>query len=71
MVVLLSEVYEDASKVDVFFLHFLVMASALLSLPSTYKQLHGLEYFICSAHVAVDKVLVMNLQEPVVLLVLL
>ena len=69
MIVLLSKVCEDASKVDVFFLHFLVMAPTLLSLPSPYEQLHSLEYFVCSAHVAVDKVLVMNLQEPVVPLV--
>ena len=37
LVVLLAEVGEDASKVDVFFLHLLVVAAALLSLPRAYE----------------------------------
>ena len=71
VVVFLSEMNKNVGEVDVFFLHFLVVTSALLSLPGADEEFHGFEYFVGSTHVTVDKVLVVNFQEPVVSLVLL
>jgi hypothetical protein len=47
------------------------MAPALFGLPAANKYLHCLEYLIGSAHVAVDEVLVVDLQKPMIALVLL
>ena len=69
VIVLFSEVYENVGEVDVLFLHLLMMASALFGLPRTNKYLHCLENLIGSSHVTVDEVLVVNFQEPVILLV--
>ena len=61
-----SEVGKNVGKVVVLFLHFLVMTPALFCLASSNKYLHCLKYLVCPAHMAVDEVLVMDLQEPVV-----
>ena len=71
VVVLLAEVDENVGEVDVFFLHLLVVAPALLGLAGADEKLHGLEYFVGPAHVAVDEVLVVDFEEPVIPLVLL
>lgn len=71
MVVLLPKVDEDVGEVDVLFLHFLVVAPALFGLPSPHKNLHGLEDLVSPPHVTVDEVLVVDLQKPMVTLVLL
>ena len=70
-IVLLAEVDENVGEVDVFFLHLLVVAPALLCLAGADEKLHGLEYFVGPAHVAVDEVLVVDFEEPVIPLVLL
>lgn len=66
VVVGLAEAAQDGRKVQIFFLHFLMMAAALLGLATANELLHCFEDFIGSAHVAVDKVLVVELQKPVV-----
>ena len=48
-----------------------MMATALLSLSALDKIRHGFEYFIGSAHILVDKMFVVELQEPVIEFVLL
>lgn len=54
-----------------FFLHFLVMASALLSLSCLNKLFHSFEYFIHASHMFLKEVLAVNFQEPVISLILL
>ena len=71
VVVLESQVFDDGGKVMVLLLHLLVMASALLGLPGADKGLHGLEYLVHPPHVSVHKMFIVNLQEPMVFLVLL
>ena len=71
LVVLLAEVDENVGEVDVFFLHLLVVTPALLCLAGADEKFHGLEYFVGPAHVAVDEVLVVDFEEPVIPLVLL
>ena len=71
MVVLLPETADYRDEVVIFFLHFLVVAAALLGLPCAHKGLHGFEYFVHAAHVPVNKMFVMNLKEPVISFVLL
>lgn len=63
--------YQNAFEVFEFLLHLLVMAPALLSLPSAQEAFHGLEYFIAPPQMLIDEVVVMDLQKPVVLLFLL
>jgi len=71
VVVVLAQIEEDLSDCMVFFLHFLMVASALLGLPGAYKNGHCLEYFIHPPHMLIQKVMVVNFQEPMVPLVLL
>ena len=66
MVVLVPEVADNRDEVVVFFLHFLVVAAALLGLPGANKGLHGFEYFVHAAHVPIHKMFVVNLKEPVI-----
>ena len=66
VVVLFSEVGNDGDEVDKFLLHFLVVASALFSLASAYKDLHGFEYLVHPAHVAVHEMAIVHFEEPVV-----
>ena len=57
---------EDAGEVEIFFLHFLVVATALLCFSATDEYFHGFEDSVGSAHLVVNKVLVVNLEEPMV-----
>lgn len=66
----LSEVSNDGDEIVILLLHFLVMTATLLGLPRAHEQLHRLENLVHATHVPVHKVLVMNLQKPVVTLVL-
>lgn len=50
----------------ILFLHFLVVASALLSLPAGDEVRHCFEDFVGSAQVLQDEVAVMEFEEPVV-----
>lgn len=54
----------------VLLLHFLVMAAALLCLSGLDEVRHSLEYLISPPEVLLYEVLTVNLQEPVVQLVL-
>ena len=47
-----------------------MVAAALLSLPRAYKNLHGFKDFVRSAHVSVHEMLVVDLEEPMIFLVL-
>ena len=51
--------------------HFLVVAAALLGLPTSYENLHGFEDSVHPPHLSVHEVFVMDLQKPVVFLVFL
>lgn len=55
----------------IFFLHFLVVASTLFGLPGAHEDSHGLEYFVHSPHMFIQKMVVVNLQEPMIPFVLL
>lgn len=68
---LFSEVRDDGSEVDVFFLHLLMMASTLFRLAGPYEHLHTLENLIHSSHMPVYEVTVVDLQKPMITLVLL
>lgn len=56
-----SQVSDDGGKVEIFFLHFLVVAAALFGLAGADKELHGLEDLVHASHVAVDEMGIMNL----------
>ena len=70
VIVFFPEVSENVGEVDVLFLHFLVVAPALFSLSRPNEKLHRLEDLVSTSHMAVDKVLVVNLQKPMISLVL-
>ena len=55
----------------ILFLHFLVMTSALFCLSSLYKVGHALENFIGPSQVLQHKVLIVQLQKPMIQLILL
>ena len=57
----LSQIGDDSGKIDIFFLHFLMMASALFGLSGSYKQFHSLENLIHASHVSIDEMCEMNL----------
>lgn len=54
----------------VFFLHLLVVTSALLCLTSSYEVGHTFEDFVGSAKIFEDKMSIMNFQEPMVKFIL-
>lgn len=66
-----SQLEEDLIESMIFFLHFLVMAPALLRLSGLDEYGHALEYFVCPAEVLLDEMTVVYLQEPVVQFILL
>ncbi len=70
-VVDVAEVGDDGDEVVVLLLHLLVVAAALLCLPGGHEQLHRLEDLVHASHVPVHEVSMVDLQEPVVPLVLL
>jgi len=51
-------------------LHLLMVAAALLSLPGSDEVFHGLKDPIHASHLSVHKVLIVDLQKPMVFLVL-
>lgn len=70
-VMFFSEARHNEDEVDVLFLHFLMVATTLFSLPRSHEQLHCFEDLVHPTHMPVHKVSVVNLQEPVISLVLL
>ena len=71
VIVLLSQINQNPGNAVVFFLHLLVVAPALLSLPGAHKGSHGLEDLVHPTHVLVQEMMIVNLKEPVISLVLL
>lgn len=60
------ELHENLVEIVVLFLHFLVVAAALFSLPSAYEVGHAFEDLVGPAEVLEDEVSVVNLEEPVI-----
>ena len=71
IIVLSSEITNDVYKVMILFLHFLVVATTLLSLPCPYENLHDFKDLVQSPHELVNKMSVMYLKKPMVFLILL
>lgn len=65
-----SQIKNDAWEWVIFFLHFLVVTSALFRLSWSDKDSHGLEDFVKSSHLLADEMFVIDLQEPMISLVL-
>lgn len=65
-----SQIKNDAWEWMIFFLHFLVVTSTLFCLPWSYKHGHGFEDFVQSSHLLADEMFVIDLQEPMISLVL-
>lgn len=57
---------EDLIKVMILLLHLLVMASALLSLPTFHKISHALEDFVCPPQVLQNEMPVVDFKKEVV-----
>jgi len=66
-----SEFFKYFHETAMLFLHFLMVASALFCLACIHKFFHCLEDFIHPAHVFVDKMGGVHLEEPVISFVLL
>ena len=47
-----------------------MMAPTLLGLPAPHEQSHRFEYFVCASEMLIEKVVVMDLQKPVVSFIL-
>lgn len=68
---LLPQVSYDCGKVQIFFLHFLMMTSALFSLTCSYEKFHSFEDFVHAPHVPIDEMRIMNLQKPMIFFIFL
>ena len=56
-----SEITDDGDEVQVLFLHLLMVAATLFCLPCSNKYLHRFEDFVCSSHMPVNEMLIMDL----------
>ena len=65
-----SQVKQDITKGEVFFLHFLVMTSTLLSFSGFHECCHRLKNFIYSPHLPFDEVSVMDFQKQMIFFLL-
>jgi hypothetical protein len=68
--VLLSKIEQDSGNAVILFFHFLVVTAALLCLPGPHKGCHCLENLVHPAHMFVQEMIVVNLQEPMITLIL-
>lgn len=66
-----SETKQNLWESLVLFLHFLVMAAALLSFTSSHEFSHTCEYPVHSPQAAVHEMAMMNLEKPVISLIFL
>lgn len=66
-----SEIDDNCDEAMILFFHFLMVASTLFSLPCSDKGFHCFENLIHASHMPINKVLVMDFQEPMIFFVLL
>ena len=67
---LLSKIEQNFGNAVILFFHFLVVTAALLCFPSPHKGCHCLENLVHPAHVFVQEMIVVDLQEPMISLIL-
>lgn len=67
----ISQIENNVRKGVILFLHLLVMASALFSFPGANEKCHSFEDFVQPSHFLADKMIAVNLQKPMISLVLL
>ena len=65
-VVTQSQSFKNIRETAVLFLHLLMVAPTLLCFPTYDKLLHCFEDFVHPSHVLVEKMVVMNLEEPMI-----
>lgn len=66
-----SQLTQDIDEISIFFLRFLMVATTLLSLPSSHKFFHGLKDFIHSPEVLIEEMVEVHFEEPMIPLVFL
>ena len=62
----ISKHFENIQEAAILFLHFLVMASALFSFTRNDKSFHSFEDLVHSSHMLIDKVVGVDLEEPMI-----
>lgn len=67
---LISQTFDNLIKRMIFFLHFLMVTTALFSLTRAYEICHCLEYLVHPPQMTVNKMVAMYLEKPVITFIL-